>query len=188
MAHGGTVVQELTTDHREVEELFAKIEALPPGHLKRKQYADQATIELVRHSVAEEEYLYPAVRSHVVGGEALADKELEDHKGAERLMKDLEGLGADDPAFDHILTRLIQEVRTHVRDEEGNLFPRLEEVLPRLELTDLGEQVRRAKKTAPTRPHPASPHEPSALKVLAPGVGLVDRARDALSGRGKVQD
>ncbi|MBO8187160.1 hemerythrin domain-containing protein [Streptomyces spirodelae] len=188
MGHGGTVIEELTTDHREVEELFAKIEALPPGDEKRKGYADQATIELVRHSIAEEEYLYPAVRSHVPGGDELADKELEDHKGAERLMKDLEGLHVGDPAFDHILTSLIQEVRSHVSDEEDNLFPRLKEVLPRLELTELGDKVRQAKKTAPTRPHPTSPHQPPALKAVAPGVGLVDRARDALSGRGKQQD
>ncbi|MBO8197223.1 hemerythrin domain-containing protein [Streptomyces smyrnaeus] len=188
MGHGGTVIEELTTDHREVEELFAKIEALPPGDEKRKKYAEQATIELVRHSIAEEEYLYPAVRAHVPDGDELADKELEDHKGAERLMKDLEGLNAGDPAFDQILTSLIQEIRTHVSDEEGNLFPRLKEVLPRLELTELGDKVRQAKKTAPTRPHPAGPHEPPALKAMAPGVGLVDRARDMLTGRGKGQE
>lgn len=79
MGHGGNVIDELTTDHREVEELFGKIEALPPGHKDRKLYADQATIELVRHSVAEEAYLYPAVREHVPGGGALADKELDAH-------------------------------------------------------------------------------------------------------------
>ncbi|MGW2713406.1 hemerythrin domain-containing protein, partial [Streptomyces sp. NPDC001356] len=31
MGHGGNVIQELTTDHREVEEIFGRIEALPPG-------------------------------------------------------------------------------------------------------------------------------------------------------------
>ncbi|MGI5347899.1 hemerythrin domain-containing protein [Streptomyces sp. CA-250714] len=188
MGHGGTVIEELTADHREVEELFAKIEALPPVHEKRKQYADQATIALVRHSVAEEEYLYPAVRSHVVGGEALAAKELADNEGTERLLKDLEGLGGEDPAFDHILTSLIQEIRTHVRDQEGNLFPRLDEALPQPVLAELGDKVRRVKKHAPTRPHPASPHKPPAVKLVAPGIGLVDRTRDALSGRGKVKD
>ncbi|CAM5235784.1 hypothetical protein SVIOM342S_03491 [Streptomyces violaceorubidus] len=53
MGHGGNVIDELTTDHREVEELFGRIEALPPGHKDRKLYADQATIELIRHSVAD---------------------------------------------------------------------------------------------------------------------------------------
>src|SRR3954467_8832763 len=40
-----------------------------------------------------------------------------------------------------------------------------------------------AKKTAPTRPHPSAPDKPPANKLLAPGGGLVDRVRHALSGR-----
>ncbi|MFE5400134.1 hemerythrin domain-containing protein [Streptomyces sp. NPDC056580] len=185
MGHGGNVVQELTTDHREVEEIFGRIEALPPGSEERKTLADQATIELVRHSVAEEAYLYPAVRKHVEGGDALADKELEDHAEAERIMKDLEGLGADDPKFDTLITRLMSEIRSHVADEEQNLFPRLQAACSPEALNELGEKVRKAKKTAPTRPHPMAPDKPPANKLLAPGAGMVDRLRDAMSGRGK---
>lgn len=32
MGHGGTVNDELMTDHREVEELFGRVEALPPAN------------------------------------------------------------------------------------------------------------------------------------------------------------
>ncbi|WP_186779742.1 hemerythrin domain-containing protein [Streptomyces salinarius] len=185
MGHGGNVIDELTTDHREVEELFGKIEALPSGHKDRKLYADQATIELVRHSVAEEAYLYPAVREHVANGGALADKELEDHAEAEQIMKDLEGCAADDAEFDRLIGKLMSEIREHVADEEGNLFPRLREACPADALDQLGEKVRQAKKTAPTRPHPSTPDKPPMNKLLAPGAGMVDRVRDALSGRGK---
>jgi hemerythrin superfamily protein len=185
MGHGGNVIDELVTDHREVEELFGRIEGLPPGDKNRKVYADQATIELVRHSVAEESYLYPAVREHIPGGDALADKELEDHAGAEQIMKDLEGCQADDPDFDRLMGMLMSEIRTHVADEEQNLFPRLRAACPADALDDLGDKVRQAKKTAPTRPHPSAPDKPPANKLLAPGAGLIDRVRDALSGRGK---
>ncbi|MEU3956644.1 hemerythrin domain-containing protein [Streptomyces achromogenes] len=185
MGHGGNVIQELTTDHREVEEIFGRFEALPPGSPERKDLCDQATIELVRHSVAEEAYLYPAVREHVAGGDALADKELEDHAEAEQIMKDLEGCRADDPELDRLMTRLMSEIRSHVTDEEQNLFPRLEAACPPDALMELGDKVRRAKRMAPTRPHPSAPDTPPANKLLAPGAGLVDRLRDALSGRGK---
>ncbi|MEU7560425.1 hemerythrin domain-containing protein [Streptomyces eurythermus] len=185
MGHGGNVIQELTTDHREVEEIFGRFEALPPGSPERKNLCDQATIELVRHSVAEEAYLYPAVREHVAGGDALADKEIEDHAKAEQIMKDLEGCQADDPRFDTLMTQLMSEIRSHVTDEEQNLFPRLEAACPQDALMELGDKVRRAKQTAPTRPHPSAPDTPPAEKLLAPGVGLIDRLRDALSGRGK---
>ncbi|MEV6805562.1 hemerythrin domain-containing protein [Streptomyces sp. NPDC017248] len=188
MGHGGNVIQELTTDHGEVEEIFGRIEALPPGSPDRKTLCDQATIELVRHSVAEESYLYPAVREHLTGGDALADKEIEEHAEAERLMKDLEGCQADDPRFDTLITRLMSVIRSHVADEEENLFPRLEAACPPDALMELGDKVRRAKKTAPTRPHPSAPDKPPANKLLAPGAGLVDRMRDALSGRGKDKD
>ncbi|MFC7818964.1 hemerythrin domain-containing protein, partial [Streptomyces sp. NPDC057367] len=53
------------------------------------------------------------------------------------------------------------------------------------ELMKLGDKVRQAKKTAPTRPHPSAPDTPPANKLLAPGAGMVDRVRDALTGRGK---
>lgn len=186
MGHGGNVIDELVTDHREVEELFAKIEELPAGHKDRKTYADQATIELVRHSVAEEAYLYPAVREHVPGGDALADQELKDHAEAERIMKDLEGCDAGDAEFDRLVGMLMSEIRSHIADEEGNLFPRLRASCPPEQLDQLGDKVRQAKKTAPTRPHPAAPDKPPANKLLAPGVGMVDWLRDALSGRGKL--
>ncbi|MFE9452759.1 hemerythrin domain-containing protein [Streptomyces sp. NPDC006739] len=185
MGHGGNVINELMTDHREVEEIFGRIAALPPGDKERKVLADQATIELVRHSVAEEAYLYPAVRQHLTGGDALADKEIEDHSKAEQIMKDLEALEADEPEFDRLISSLMTEIRSHVADEEQNLFPRLEAACPPEALDDLGDKVRRAKKTAPTRPHPSAPDHPPANKLLAPGTGLVDRLRDALSGRGK---
>ncbi|MFE1285710.1 hemerythrin domain-containing protein [Streptomyces sp. NPDC058751] len=186
MGHGGNVIAELTTDHREVEEIFGRIDRCAPGDKDRKVYADQVTMELVRHSVAEEAYLYPAVRKHVPNGDALADREIEDHSKAERLMKDLEGYGADDPEFDRLLGTLMLEIRAHVADEEQNLFPMLRAACPPEALDDLGDKVRQAKKVAPTRPHPSAPDTPPANKLLAPGVGMVDRLRDALSGRGKL--
>ena len=185
MGHGGNVIDELMTDHREVEEIFGRIEALPSGDKDRKVYADQATMELVRHSVAEEEYLYPAVREHLVNGNTMADREIDDHAGAEQIMKDLESCDAGDAEFDRLVGRLMSEVRAHIADEEENLFPQLRTACTPQMLDELGDKVRLAKKLAPTRPHPSAPDTPPANKLLAPGAGLVDRMRDALSGRGK---
>jgi hemerythrin superfamily protein len=185
MGHGGDVIAELTTDHHEVEELFGRIDALPPGAKQRQVYAEQAVIELVRHSVAEEMYLYPAVRQVLPDGDTIADKEIEDHAEAERTMKDLEDVDADEPEFDRLIAKLMTEIRSHIRDEEDNLFPKLRSVASEDELMKLGDEVRQAKKTAPTRPHPSAPDTPPANKLLAPGAGMVDRLRDALTGRGK---
>ena len=40
-----------------------------------------------------------------------------------------------------------------------------------------------AKKLAPTRPHPGAPNSEVFHKLVGPGVGLVDRLRDKLTGR-----
>jgi hemerythrin superfamily protein len=183
MGHGGNIIAELAADHREVDELFARIEAQPVGHARRRELADELTVELVRHSVAEELHLYPAIREHVEGGGALADQEIEDHATVERLLKDLEGRDAGDERFDSLVAELKREVTAHVRDEEERLFPMLATACGPEALDELGNKVRRAKKTAPTRPHPSAPDTPPGNRILAPGAGLVDRARDLLSGR-----
>lgn len=187
MGHGGDVIAELTTDHREVEELFARIEQASAGD-ERRRLADQLTIELVRHSVAEEQHLYPAVRKHLSGGDKVAEKELSDHAQVEELLKQLQESDPQTAEFGQLVARLQGEVTEHVIDEEGNIFRELREVCSADELRELGEKIRSAKKTAPTRPHPASPSTPPLNKLLAPGAGLVDRARDYVTGRGKRSD
>ncbi|WP_037673974.1 hemerythrin domain-containing protein [Streptomyces griseus] len=185
MGHEGNVIQELIVDHREVEGLFEQIERHTADAATRRGLADQLTMELVRHSVAEEQHLYPAVRRYVDDGDDLADKELADHREVERLLKELEGCQADDARFDLLIAQLKSSVTEHVRDEEDRLFRLLADACPAGTLDELGDKVRAAKKTAPTRPHPAAPDTPPLNKLLAPGAGLVDRFRDMLTGRGK---
>ncbi|MFJ9818566.1 hemerythrin domain-containing protein [Streptomyces sp. NPDC101151] len=185
MGHGGDAIEELMADHREVEELFSRIEELPTGDSDLRGLVDEVTIELVRHSVAEEQYLYPAVREYIEGGAALADKEIAEHAEAEKLMKELEHLRVDDAQFHPTLQMLMDDVNAHLHDEENQLFPRLRQSCTAEALDDLGDKIRRAKAMAPTRPHPSAPDTPPANKLLAPGAGLVDRVRDFVTGRGR---
>jgi hemerythrin superfamily protein len=172
------------TDHREVEEMFARIQEMAGGGQELRDLVDDVTIELVRHSVSEEQYLYPAVREHIDGGDRIADKEIADHGRVEKLLKQLEGTDTEDPIMSPLLQQLMDEVAAHVQDEENNLFPMLRQACSPETLNELGDKIRRAKSMAPTRPHPSAPDTPPANKLLAPGVGLVDRARDFITGRG----
>ncbi|MFD7631124.1 hemerythrin domain-containing protein, partial [Streptomyces sp. NPDC059851] len=184
MGHGGNVIDELMADHREVEEMFSRIQAMSGTGQELRDLVDEVTIELVRHSVAEEQYLYPAVREHVEGGGRMADKEIEDHGRVEKILKQLEKMSTEDAQMSPLLQQLMEEVADHVQDEESNLFPMLRRACTAEQLDDLGDKIRRAKAMAPTRPHPAAPSTPMASKLLAPGAGLVDRARDFVTGRG----
>jgi hemerythrin superfamily protein len=178
------VVSVLMHDHREVEEMFEQLERATDAQ-ERRHLADQVTIELIRHAIAEEMYLYPVARQHIPDGDAIADKEIADHSEVEKLLKELEKADPASARFTELCRQLISDVKEHVSDEEENLFPALQRNCDPGELGELGKKVESAKRMAPTRPHPAAPDRPPLNKLLAPGAGLVDRARDYISGRGK---
>lgn len=179
------VIEVLAHDHREVADMFAKLESGAIGDARnRKAVVDQVIIELSRHSVAEEEYLYPAVRKLVPGGDAMADREIQEHAEAEVLMKALDGMDPSDPAFTPKLTELMAAIRAHIAEEEGDLFPKLVANSTPDQLQELGAKVIAAKKLAPTHPHPSGPDTPPGDKLLAPVLGLIDKVRDAVTHRG----
>ena len=179
------VVDVLMTDHREVELMFTELEGLlgPDADAdRRREVTDNVTIELVRHSVAEEVVVYPRVKDKVSAEEA--ERAKQEHAEAEATMKRLEQMDSDDPRFEAEIRTLMAEIRTHVAEEEGQMFPHMREVFTDEELVAMKRQVEAIKKLAPTRPHPRVPN--NALPRLAGGpvVGLFDRLRDAASGRG----
>jgi hemerythrin superfamily protein len=176
------VVDVLTIDHREVLDLLQQIKATVTAD-ERRDLADTVISELVRHSVAEEMYVYPAMRKHLPDGEQAVQHDTEEHKELEKTMKELEGVGADDPQFRQLLDQLETTLRDHVNDEESDQFPELRARVPRDELVEMAEQVETAKRLAPTRPHPLAPNNEVFHKLVGPGVGLVDRLRDKLTGR-----
>src|SRR3712207_5159366 len=105
------IVDDIITDHREVEEVFAEIEKGSGGD--KRDLVEHVIAELVRHSVAEEQYLYPAARRVLPDGDELADHELEEHAEAERVMKSLEETDVEDPKFDELTRKLIDAIRHH---------------------------------------------------------------------------
>jgi hemerythrin superfamily protein len=176
------VVDVLTIDHAEVTALIGDIWATEDVELRR-DLTDTVIAELVRHSVAEEMYVYPAMRKHLPDGEAAVEHDTAEHKELEATMKQLEAVEVTDPRFTELLTQLQTILADHVADEETEQFPLLRARVPRAELVEMAQKVQSAKKLAPTRPHPAAPNNQVFHKLVGPGVGLVDRLRDKLSGR-----
>jgi hemerythrin-like domain-containing protein len=137
----------------------------------------------MRHSVAEEMHVYPALRNHLPDGESQVQDDIEEHQQLVEVMKELEDVDASDARFLETLGRLEAVLRHHVSDEENDQFPLLRTRLTREQLVELGAKVEAAKKAAPTRPHPSAPHSELFHKTVGPGVGMVDRLRDKLTGR-----
>lgn len=176
------VVDVLTTDHQEVLDLLDQIKTSTDVK-QRRDLADTVISELVRHSVAEEMFVYPAMRQHLPNGDEAVEHDTTEHKELEQTMKKLEAVDADDPEFTRLLGELETVLRDHVSDEENEQFPELRARIPHERLVEMAKRIENAKRVAPTRPHPAAPNNVLFHALVGPGVGLVDRLRDKLSGR-----
>ena len=179
---GRDVVDVLTSDHRDVTALLGEVRTVTDPMIRR-DLIDTAISELVRHAVAEEMYVYPAMRKHLPDGDKAVEHDIEEHKEIEQTMKRLEAVEVSSPGFEEALGKLEELLADHVRDEESEQFPELRRRVPRDELVDLAGKVETAKKLAPTRPHPSAPNSEVFHKLVGPGVGMVDRLRDKLTGR-----
>jgi hemerythrin superfamily protein len=176
------VVDVLTADHRDVTALIGEIWSVRDP-MMRRDLTDTAISELVRHAVAEEMYVYPAMRKYLEDGEKSVEHDVEEHKQLERAMKELEGLEVSSPEFDDTLRKLQEVLTDHVQDEESEQFPELRRRIPHEQLVEMAEKVEKAKKLAPTRPHPSAPNSELFHKLAGPGVGMVDRLKDMITSR-----
>lgn len=178
------VIELLEHDHREVEQMFSEYEQATDPQEKRT-LVDRIIIELVRHSEAEEQAVYPMIRTHIENGDSIVEHEIDEHSQAERLMKDLDGMDPNDPQFGVLMQQLMTAIKEHVDEEENVVFPQFRQTVSADELDKLGKTVEALKKIVPTHPHPMAPDHPPFNALLAPGAALVDRVRDLLTGRAK---
>jgi hemerythrin-like domain-containing protein len=181
MADEPDLVDVLVADHDELRMLLDP--TTQPAEADDEKHLAVTIAELVRHLVVEEDYLYPAVRETVPDGGALATEALQQSARTERWAKQIEELTTDDVDRAVLLRHLRDSVLQHVRLTEAELFPRLRQHCAPNQLRFLAGQVEMAKRTAPTRPHPHAPRTPPWNQILTPGLGLVDRIRDAMTGR-----
>jgi hemerythrin superfamily protein len=175
------VVDVLSSDHREFLELIARIQQTREGE-ERRDLADTLIAELVRHAVAEEMFVYPAMRKHLPDGKEAVEHDTAEHKELEREMKALEDVEPTGTRFDELVAALEATLRDHIEDEEADQFPKLRAHIPSEDLVTMAGKVEAAKRIAPTRPHPHAPNNQVFHKLVGPGVGLVDRLRDKLTG------
>ena len=83
------VVDILTADHREMIGLLELIEETTDP-AERRALADAATAEIVRHSVAEELFVYPVYTREVTDGADEVEHDKEEHQELEETLVKLE--------------------------------------------------------------------------------------------------
>jgi hemerythrin superfamily protein len=123
-AEGATATDILRADHREVERLFAEYEgAGDEGHARRVAMQALCT-QLELHDALETTAFYPALKTMDPKRISSAER---DHDRVRALVGELRGRNECDASCDSLVAQLEALVAAHVRREEHELFPRLEE-------------------------------------------------------------
>jgi hemerythrin-like domain-containing protein len=135
----------LTADHAKVKKLFKEFEDLKEGDGSAEDKSALVTLicyELKVHTEIEEEIFYPAVRKAIDDG-GLMDEALVEHAGAKELIAQLEEMSPDDELYDAKVTVLGEQIQHHVKEEEGEMFPKARKA--KLDSEALGVQMAQRK-------------------------------------------
>jgi hemerythrin superfamily protein len=132
----------LKADHKEVSDMFDKFESARSTKAKLAQQICQA---LTVHARIEEEIFYPAAREALgEDGEDLLDEAKVEHNSLKELIGHIEGSSSQDDLFEAHVRVLGEYVKHHVKEEEGELFPKLRK--SEMDLGAVGEQLAARKK------------------------------------------
>ncbi len=114
----------LTADHAKVKKLFKEFEdRKEDGSKEKSALVAKICSQLKVHTQIEEEIFYPAVRKAIDDGD-LMDEALVEHAGAKELIAELEDMHPGDDLYDAKVTVLGEQIQHHVKEEEGEMFPK----------------------------------------------------------------
>jgi hemerythrin superfamily protein len=134
-------VQLLTADHKEVKQLFKQYEKLvdqEADDAEKKQLAEQICGMLTVHATIEEEIFYPAAREQLDEQDLLDEAEVE-HASAKDLIAQIQSMEPSEELYDAKVTVLGEYIDHHVKEEEGEMFPKVKKT--ELDLKALGEEL-----------------------------------------------
>jgi hemerythrin superfamily protein len=126
----------LQKQHRKVERLF---DSLEKGRGDSKARLRELANDLAGHMAIEQEIFYPRIRDLDVD---LVTESFEEHAVAELALKRLLNTSEDDVAFHARVKSLKELIQHHVKEEEAQLFPKVDEQLEDEEATALAKQMK----------------------------------------------
>ncbi|WP_433528651.1 hemerythrin domain-containing protein [Micromonospora sp. CA-263727] len=167
---GRSIAATIADEHQQLLELTRRLTGPEPDPAHGREILVAA---LSRHLSAEEQYLLPAIRQALTDADGPVGEVL---AGDAALLMALRGLTDGQLA---VVARLVE---AHVVAVDA-LVDRLCAAATEEELIRLGNRLEIAEEAAPTRPHLRVPHTPPWNRIIEPAVGLVDKVRDAVTGR-----
>ena len=134
----------LKRQHREAKGLLKDAEECEE-HDEREELVMDIVSALKLHTAIEEQLFYPAVQEATKESDAVL-KAMEEHDLVKVLLQQLQTMSPEEDRFDAKVAVLMQNVREHVEEEEGEIFPKLREALKRAQLEELGTRLEEGKK------------------------------------------
>jgi hemerythrin superfamily protein len=174
-----SVVDIIMAEHRVVDQLFFEFKNTEDNKLKNEKL-HMIIKELSQHAAKEEMVVYPLMKTKLPNGEALVQHALTEHQEVKEMLYKLDKMTVGtDREVDTLLAQCISNVQTHVREEEADLLPTLQQHCTQEELIAAGAKYVAAAAAAPSRPHPMAPAEPVAVAMMAnAGAKAMDAVRD----------
>ncbi len=112
----------LEAEHRQVEGYFANLsDTTERAEVTRKEEFDKLNEALSLHAEMEEKILYPALEELKTTHE-IALEAFEEHHVAKMLLKELAAMPKDTEEWKAKLTVLEENIKHHVKEEEGDMF------------------------------------------------------------------
>jgi hemerythrin-like domain-containing protein len=141
----------LREDHKKVKGIFAQFEKAESFSVRRR-LCEEAIFELQVHSKIEEEIFYPAAREHL-GEEELMAEAKEEHHVVDLLIAELRemnpGSEEEQEEFSAKFTVLAENVKHHIEEEEGEMFPKADKA--DMDHEELAERMAARKKELQAR-------------------------------------
>jgi hemerythrin superfamily protein len=118
----------LKAEHRMVEKAFeAALATSEADVMKREMLLAKIAYALTKHGIQEENVVYPALAEH--GFAEQAKHLVEDHGQVKTFIYELRTLPADDIRWRTTLESFYTQLKSHIREEEADIFPMFENAL-----------------------------------------------------------
>jgi hemerythrin-like domain-containing protein len=136
-------IELLKADHDKVKAMFEQYEGLSDRAVaSKKKLVREICLELTRHTLAEEEIFYSAVRK-AVGDEDLVDEATVEHACAKDLIAQLLSMEPGEDLYDAKVKVLSEQIEHHVEEEEKEMFPKAKKA--KLDMVELGQAIQARK-------------------------------------------
>ncbi|MBE9120246.1 hemerythrin domain-containing protein [Tychonema sp. LEGE 07199] len=134
------IVEIITMDHRKVDTLFMEIEKTDDPQ-KLQEFFGQIYKDLSVHAEAEEQIVYPAVRSYYTDTQELYDEQAE----MKQMLAKIKAMNPSSADFKAQIKQLKTAVQDHVKQEEGDMFPQIRRNLSEAQMEQMATQFKEAK-------------------------------------------